>query len=142
MGVCITQDSSLAQMACEFRVSNEVFFVIKLLASPNVSQESGNRQSIEPSAPYGGSLIAPNHTRVESCSSMPPEELSTAAVRRLIEIAGADRVGDDAVEELGKILEDFAVKVGKEATELARHAGRKTVKAQDIQLAIKRVPPP
>ena len=73
---------------------------------------------------------------------MPPDELSTAAVRRLIEMAGADRVGDDAVEELGKILEEFAVKVGKEATELARHAGRKTVKAQDIQLAIKRLPAP
>lgn len=73
---------------------------------------------------------------------MPPEELSTAAVRRLIEMAGADRVGDDAVNELGKILEDYAVKVGKEATELARHAGRKTVKAQDIQFAMKRVSPP
>jgi len=73
---------------------------------------------------------------------MPPEELSTAAVRRLIEMAGADRVGDDAVEELGKVLEDYAMKVGKEAAELARHAGRKTVKAQDVQLAVKRVPPP
>jgi len=73
---------------------------------------------------------------------MPPEQLSAAAVRRLIEMAGAVRVGDDAVEELGKILEEFAIKVGKEATELARHASRKTVKAQDIQLAIKRVPPP
>ena len=73
---------------------------------------------------------------------MSPEQLSTAAVRRLIEMAGADRVGDDAVEELGKMLEDLAVKVGKEATELARHAGRKTVKAQDIQLAIKRISPP
>lgn len=56
-------------------------------------------------------------------------------------MAGADRVGDDAVNELGKILEDYAVKVGKEATELARHAGRKTVKAQDIQFAMKRVSP-
>jgi histone H3/H4 len=43
---------------------------------------------------------------------------------------------------LGKILEEYAVKVGKEATGLARHAGRKTVKAQDIQLAVKRVAPP
>ena len=87
-------------------------------------------------------LIASPATRFNSWIFMPPEELSTAAVRRLIEIAGADRVGDDAVEELGKILEEYAVKVGKEATGLARHAGRKTVKAQDIQLAIKRVPPP
>ena len=90
----------------------------------------------------GEVLIASKPTREESWFLMPPDELSTAAVRRLIEMAGADRVGDDAVEELGKLLEEFAVKVGKEATELARHAGRKTVKAQDIQLAIKRIPPP
>jgi len=72
--------------------------------------------------PTGQVFIAPNRTREELCSFMPPEELSTAAVRRLIEMAGADRVGDDAVEELGKILEDYAVKVGTEATGLARHA--------------------
>ncbi|MGA8856778.1 MAG: histone-like protein, partial [Candidatus Bathyarchaeia archaeon] len=42
----------------------------------------------------------------------------------------------------GKMLEDYAVKVGTEATGLARHAGRKTVKAQDIQLAVKRVSSP
>ncbi len=72
---------------------------------------------------------------------MPPEQLSTAAVRRLVELAGAERVGDDAVEELGKMLEDYAIKLGKEAAGLAHHAGRKTVKAQDIQLAAKRVSP-
>jgi histone H3/H4 len=87
-------------------------------------------------------LIASTPSREESWFLMAPQELSTAAVRRLIEMAGADRVGDDAVVELGKILEEFAVKVGTEATGLAKHAGRKTVKAQDIQLAIKRVPPP
>lgn len=87
-------------------------------------------------------LIVSRRHAFKSWFFMPPEQLSTAAVRRLIEMAGADRVGDDAVEEMGKILEDFAVKVGKEATGLARHAGRKTVKAQDIQLAIKRIPPP
>lgn len=70
---------------------------------------------------------------------MPKGELSTAAVRRLIEKAGADRVGDDAVEEMDKILEEYAVRISKEAATLAKHAGRKTVKAQDIQLAIKRV---
>jgi len=65
-------------------------------------------------------------------------ELSTAAVRRLIEKAGAERVGDDAVEEMRRILEEYAVRVGKEAATLATHAGRKTVKAEDIQLVIKR----
>ena len=63
-------------------------------------------------------LIVPDLHELKLWLFMAPNELSTAAVRRLIEMAGADRVGDDAVEELGKILEDFAVKVGKEATEL------------------------
>jgi histone H3/H4 len=68
-------------------------------------------------------------------------ELSTAAVRRLIEKAGAERVGDDAVEEMRRILEEYAVRVSKEATTLASHAGRKTVKAEDIQLVIRRTQP-
>jgi len=66
-------------------------------------------------------------------------ELSTAAVHRLIEKGGAERVGDDAVEELRKVLEELAVKVGKEAKELASHAGRKTIRGEDIRLSIKRV---
>lgn len=65
--------------------------------------------------------------------------MSTAAIHRLIEKAGAERVGDDAVEELRKVLEDLAVKIGKEAIELASHAGRKTIKGEDIRLAVKRV---
>jgi histone H3/H4 len=119
-----------------------VFFAIKLFASLNVSYKFQKITLTSPFANKEEVLIASTCTREKSWFLMAPDELSTAAVRRLIEMAGADRVGDDAVEELGKILEDFAIKVGKEATGLARHAGRKTVKAQDIQLAIKRVPPP
>lgn len=70
---------------------------------------------------------------------MEESELSTAAVHRLIEKAGATRIGDDAVNELKRILEDLAIKIGKEALELAAHAGRKTVRAEDIRLALKRV---
>lgn len=66
-------------------------------------------------------------------------ELSIAAVHRLIEKAGADRVGDDAAQELRRILEEVAERVGKKAKEFAAHAGRKTVKADDIRLAVKEV---
>jgi len=66
-------------------------------------------------------------------------ELSIAAVHRLIERAGAERVGDDAAEELRKVLEDLAERAGKKAKELASHAGRKTVKAEDIRLAVKEI---
>lgn len=64
-------------------------------------------------------------------------ELSIAAVHRLIEKAGAERVGDDAAEELRRILEELAERIGKKAKDLASHAGRKTVKAEDVRLAVK-----
>ncbi|MCW3975674.1 MAG: histone family protein [Candidatus Bathyarchaeota archaeon] len=64
--------------------------------------------------------------------------LSNPAVHRLIELAGAERVGDDAVEELKKVLEEVAFFISKDAIELASHAGRRTVKLNDIRLATKR----
>ncbi|MBS7622654.1 histone family protein [Candidatus Bathyarchaeota archaeon] len=67
-------------------------------------------------------------------------DLSTAAVHRLIEKAGASRVGDGAVEALREVLEDMAVQISKDAIELASHAGRRTVRAEDIKLAAKRFP--
>lgn len=70
---------------------------------------------------------------------MAESEISTAAVHRLIKRGGAGRIGDDAAEELRKVVEDYAIRVGKEALELAKHAGRKTVRAEDIKLAVKRI---
>lgn len=70
---------------------------------------------------------------------MGESEISTAAVHRLIKKGGAGRIGDDAAEELRKVMEEVAIRVGKEALELASHAGRKTVRAEDIRLAVKRI---
>ena len=70
---------------------------------------------------------------------MGESEISTAAVHRLIKRGGAGRIGDDAAEELRKVVEEFAIRVGKEALELATHAGRKTVRSEDIRLAVKRI---
>ncbi len=72
-------------------------------------------------------------------ASLAETEISTAAVHRLIKKGGAGRIGDDAADELRKVVEDFAVRVGKEALELATHAGRKTVRSEDIRLAVKRI---
>ena len=66
-------------------------------------------------------------------------ELSNASIHRLIEKAGASRVGDDAIEELSLVLEEVAVKISREALDLASHAGRKTVKSEDIRLSVKRL---
>jgi len=67
------------------------------------------------------------------------QELGLAAVYRLIKKGGAERVSDEAAEELRIILEEIAVKIAQQAVELAMHAGRKTVRASDIRLASKNI---
>ncbi len=64
--------------------------------------------------------------------------LAKAAVDRLIRKAGAERVSEDAAVALSRALEKKAVEISQEAMSLAEHAGRKTVKREDIELAAKR----
>jgi histone H3/H4 len=66
-------------------------------------------------------------------------ELAVAPMHRICKKAGADRVSEAAAEELAKVLDELGVKIAKEAIDYAMHAGRKTVKAEDIEIAARKV---
>lgn len=62
-------------------------------------------------------------------------ELPIAPIKRILKNAGAARVSDEAAMELAKILEEYGEEYAAQANKLAKHAGRKTIKAEDIILA-------
>jgi len=66
-------------------------------------------------------------------------ELSIAPMHRICKKAGAERVSESAAKELAKTLEDVGMKISKEAIDYAMHAGRKTVKAEDIEIAARKL---
>lgn len=66
-------------------------------------------------------------------------ELGLAGMQRIIRKSGAERVSDDAANELRMVLEQIAEKIAKSAVELSLHAGRKTIKSEDIRLATRNV---
>jgi len=66
-------------------------------------------------------------------------ELAVAPMHRICKKAGADRVSEAAARELAKVLEEIGVKIAKESIDYAMHAGRKTVKEEDIEIAARKV---
>lgn len=63
--------------------------------------------------------------------------LSLSAMEKTMKTAGAHRVSEEAKEALRDVLEEIGERISREAVELSRHAGRKTIKAGDIKLASK-----
>jgi len=66
-------------------------------------------------------------------------ELSIAPMHRICKKAGAERVSESAAKELAETLENVGMKISKEAIDYAMHAGRKTVKAEDIEIAARKL---
>ena len=64
-------------------------------------------------------------------------EIPKAPVARIIKESGAERVSEDAKEELALYLEEVARDIAKKANGAAKSAKRKTVKGEDIKFVIK-----
>ena len=64
-------------------------------------------------------------------------EIPKAPIARIIKDTGAERVSEDAKAELAEYLEEVARDVAIEAHNVAKIAKRKTIKPEDIKLAIK-----
>ncbi|MCS7143101.1 MAG: histone family protein [Aigarchaeota archaeon] len=62
-------------------------------------------------------------------------ELSTAPIHRILRKAGAERVSEEAAEELKRVLEEVGMRIAEQSVLLAYHAGRRTVKKQDVERA-------
>jgi DNA-binding protein len=78
-----------------------------------------------------------DHLNNNMSSSGP--EFGLAAMYRVMKKSGAERVSDDAADELRKVLEEVAERIAKQAVDLSAHAGRKTIKAEDVRFAVKNV---
>ena len=70
---------------------------------------------------------------------MDNSELALASMHRLCKKAGAERVSEAAAKKLAIKLDGIGMKIAKEALAFAMHAGRKTIKAKDIEIAKKKV---
>lgn len=61
--------------------------------------------------------------------------LKKGTVRTLMKEAGAERLSEDAILEMKNRLETYIESVVTKAKDMAAHAGRKTIKDEDIILA-------
>lgn len=58
---------------------------------------------------------------------------------RILKKAGAKRVSQDAMDEFAMVIEEKLYAIAKEAGILAKHAGRKTIIAEDVRIAKRKI---
>jgi histone H3/H4 len=64
-------------------------------------------------------------------------EIPMAPFERIFKKAGAERTSDEAIKSIRDSVENYAEALAEASVALAKHAKRKTVKAEDVKLAAK-----
>jgi histone H3/H4 len=65
-------------------------------------------------------------------------ELPKAVIERMLKQKSGLRISSEAVEEVSRLVENFINCVAEEGAILAKHAGRSTLMASDVKLAVRR----
>lgn len=78
--------------------------------------------------------VAKKATAKKAAEPAVKTDLPKAAIVRLAKKAGVERVGEDAALAIREAAEAYILKLASESLVLANHAGRKTIKAEDVKL--------
>lgn len=73
--------------------------------------------------------------RVGITPHMATYEIGISPMYRILKKAGAGRVSTESAEELRRVVEDYAARIARRSVDLAAHAKRKTIKAEDVRLS-------
>ncbi|MEM7819692.1 MAG: NFYB/HAP3 family transcription factor subunit [Candidatus Aenigmatarchaeota archaeon] len=63
--------------------------------------------------------------------------LSLLSFEKLSKKVGVKRISKEAIEELRDEIEEFGLELAEKAVRISRHAGRRTVMAQDVKFIFK-----
>ena len=62
--------------------------------------------------------------------------LPLAAIERIARNAGVKRISRKAIKEIQRYIEELSSELTIDIAEMTRHAGRKTIKREDVKLAV------
>ncbi|RAP50668.1 MAG: histone [Methanosphaera sp. rholeuAM74] len=64
-------------------------------------------------------------------------EIPKAPISRIVKSVGAERISKEAEEKFVEAVEAYTMKLAETTIDLAKHADRKTIQPEDVDLALK-----
>ncbi len=64
-------------------------------------------------------------------------EIPKAPVTRIVKNAGAERISKEAEQKIVEAVEQYTNKLALAVIDLAKHADRKTIQVEDVELTLK-----